>query len=118
MCASLLVILGMSCCGRKAAQAVPTKYPMLYVFTLLEGIIIGFVSARYETQSVVLGAGLTAGIFLGLTAYACFTKTDFTGCGPYLFAALWGMVLFGMALAVASFFMKISRLPRLIFGFL
>jgi len=118
MVGSLLIILGMACCCSDAAKTFPTNYLMLFVFTLLEGVIIGFISAMYETQSVVLAAGLTAGIFLGLTAYACCTKTDFTGCGPYLFAALLGLILFGLVLAVCSFFMEISRLPRLMFGFL
>merc|ERR1712032_334625 len=113
---SLFLILCMSCCCMEAAQRFPTNYLMLFGFTVLEGVIVGFVSAMYTTDSVVLAAGLTAGIFLGLTAFACLTKSDFTGCGPYLFAALWGFVLFSLIMFVASFFTVIPHVAHKIYG--
>merc|ERR1719326_1064404 len=45
-------------------------------------------------------AALTTGIFIGLSAYAFTTKSDFTGAGPYLFAALMGISLFGLVLII------------------
>lgn len=116
MFGSLFLILGMTCCCMQAAQRFPTNYLMVFGFTVLESIVVGFVSAMYKTESVVLAAGLTAGIFFGLTAFACFTKSDFTGCGPYLFAALWGLVLFSFVMGMASFFLEIPRVAHKIFG--
>merc|ERR1712019_188075 len=76
-------------------RAYPTNYIFLAVFSILYGIIIGGITMYYTLQSVFLAAGLTAGIFFMLTAYACTTKTDFTGMGPYLAAALFGLIMFG-----------------------
>merc|ERR1712048_325189 len=45
---------------------------------------------------------MTAAIFSLLTAYACTTKTDFTGMGPYLFAALFGLIMFGLFVMIFS----------------
>lgn len=98
---SLIIILGMGCCCQKAARTFPTNYLMLFTFTACEGVIIGFVGAVYQTDSVLLAAGITTAVFIGLTAYACFTKTDFTGCGPYLFAVLFALCLWGF---IAIFF--------------
>jgi FtsH-binding integral membrane protein len=41
------------------------------------------------------------GIFVGLTLFACQTKYDFTSWMPYLFGALWGLILVGF---MAAFF--------------
>ena len=46
----------------------------------------------------MLAAGITVGIFLAMTAYACFTTHDFTGMGPYLFAGM--LCLIGMSFAI------------------
>merc|ERR1712217_154321 len=45
------------------------------------------------------------------TVYAVFTKTDFTGFGMYLFAALVGLLLFGI---VAMFFPYDSMIHKAI----
>lgn len=85
---SLAIILAMSCCCQEKARKFPMNYVMLFGFTVFEAVVIGFITARYETTSVMLAGGATAAAFLGLTLYACFTKTDFTGIGPYVFVAL------------------------------
>lgn len=92
---SLVVVLGVMCCCMEASRTYPQNYIFLFVVTVCESILVGFISVRYETQSVVIAAGLTAGIFAALTLYACTTKTDFTGIGPYLFAGLVGMIFMG-----------------------
>merc|ERR1712176_655477 len=72
-----------------------------------EAVLVGFASATYTWQSVMLCAGLTAGIFAGLTIYAFTAKADFTGSGPMLFGALlvlgalgvpiaWGIMLYDL----------------------
>lgn len=95
---SLAVIVGMTCCCRQAARSFPTNYLCLFVFTVFEAVVLGFITAKYETHSVLLAGGLTAAVFFGLTAYACFTKKDFTGLGPYLFAVLCGLVIWSFVM--------------------
>merc|ERR1719254_371347 len=43
-------------------------------------------------------------MFFMLTTYACLTKTDFTGLGPYLVCALLGLIAFGFVALLVSFF--------------
>jgi len=56
---------------------------------------------------------LTAGLFIGLTLFACQTKYDFTNWMPYLFGALWALVLFGV---LAMFFPSNSTVELVYFG--
>lgn len=42
---------------------------------------------------------ITAGLFIGLTLFSCQTKYDFTSWIPYLFGALWGLILMGFVSA-------------------
>jgi len=93
MIGSLVAVLGVSCCCVDVARKFPTNYLFLFFVTVCQAVMVGFFSAHYSTGSVVQAALLTATIFLGLTFYACTTKTDFTGCGPYLFVALLGLLL-------------------------
>merc|ERR1712190_132854 len=73
---------------------------MLGIFTITEAVLVGSICSKYPPELVLGCAAATAVIFFGLTIYAWTTKTDFTGCGPYLFAALLGMIVisFGMLL--------------------
>lgn len=64
---------------------------------------------------MLFAASLTAGIFLLMTAYACLTETDFTGLGPYLFAALCGLFLFGLVLSVLTLCGVSIHLARMIY---
>merc|ERR1711953_1179181 len=57
------------------------------------------------TASVVMAFGITCGMVLALTLFACQTKVDFTGCGPYLFVALLCLMGFGFSLWLGSFFL-------------
>lgn len=101
--ASVSTMCAMVCC-RDAARQFPTNYAMLFVFTTFEGVLVGFLSAAYTWESVLLAAGITVGVFILLTVYACFTKTDFTGMGPYLVGALMTFMMFGLVMCVLSAF--------------
>eukprot|EP00933_Yihiella_yeosuensis_P067328 TRINITY_DN7209_c1_g1_i1.p1 TRINITY_DN7209_c1_g1~~TRINITY_DN7209_c1_g1_i1.p1 ORF type:complete len:262 (+),score=25.59 TRINITY_DN7209_c1_g1_i1:106-891(+) len=93
----------MICC-QEACRTFPTNYIFLFVFTFFEAVMIGFVSAMFTPQSVLLAAGVTVLIFLALTLYALFTPTDFTGMGPYLFAGLMALLIFGFILLLLPLF--------------
>lgn len=64
------------------------------------GFMVGNISVRYDTQSVILAAGLTAGITLGLTLFSFQTKIDFTSWGGALFALLLVLLIGGIFAAI------------------
>lgn len=98
---TITTICAMACC-QDVARRFPTNYILLFVFTLFEGVMVGFLSACYTWQSVLLAAGVTVGVFLLLTLYAWNTTADFTGAGPYLFAALACFGLFGLVISIMA----------------
>lgn len=100
---SLAAVCALGCCPGVARTA-PLNYLLLLVFTIAEGVLVGVVCAMYTLPSVLWAIGLTAIIFLWLTAYAFTTKTDFTGYGPYLFAAVSGLLMIGLVAVVLQMF--------------
>lgn len=98
--AVLLATMCSMCCCAQILRTYPQNYIFLFVLTSAMGVLVGFTSAMYTWQSVVLAAGITVAIFLAMTIYAWNTTTDFTGFGPYLFAGLMCLVGFGFALSI------------------
>jgi len=92
------------------------SYPMnlffLAGFTGLEAYSVSVIVSFFDTRIVLQAVLLTAGIFVGLTLFACQTKYDFTSWMPYLFGGLWALILFGF---VAAFF-PYSSTSELIYG--
>ncbi|KAG4217782.1 hypothetical protein PC116_g33738, partial [Phytophthora cactorum] len=80
-------------------KSYPTNLLFLSGFTLLEAYTISVIVSFYKTQIVLNAVILTGGIFVFLTLFACQTKYDFTSWMPYLFGALWGLLLFGFMMA-------------------
>lgn len=56
-----------------------------------------------EPQVLLAAFGTTAFVTACLTVYAFVTKTDFTGCGPYLFAMLFVLIGIGLLSAFKLF---------------
>jgi len=85
----------------------PVNYYLLTAFTLAEAAIIGIVCASYEAAGygflVLQAVGITAGIFLSLTAFTVVSKTDFGFMRMYLFSALMGMIFWGFFCALFGF---------------
>ena len=77
----------------------------LTAFTALEAYSISVITSMYESRIVLQALIFTFGIFIALTLFACQTKYDFTSWMPYLFGALWVLILFGF---MAAFFPKSS----------
>ncbi|KAJ5832046.1 hypothetical protein N7474_000357 [Penicillium riverlandense] len=76
-------------------KSYPANLLFLTGFTVLEAYSISVVTSFYDARVVVQALVLTLGIFVALTLFACQTKYDFTNWMPYLFGALWFMILFG-----------------------
>ncbi|KAK6956300.1 hypothetical protein Daesc_001575 [Daldinia eschscholtzii] len=93
-------------------KSYPTNLLFLSGFTLLEAYTISVIVSFYKTQIVLNAVILTGGIFVFLTLFACQTKYDFTSWMPYLFGALWGLLLFGFMMA----FLPSSSTGELVYG--
>jgi len=100
---TVITMCAMVCC-QDLTRSFPTNYILLFVFTAFEGVCVGFFSAQYTWQSVVLSLGMTVLIFLCMTIFAWKSKTDFTGFGPYLFAALIVLMVFSFVLSLLVMF--------------
>eukprot|EP00811_Abedinium_folium_P004371 NODE_14024_length_1133_cov_3.738569.p2 GENE.NODE_14024_length_1133_cov_3.738569~~NODE_14024_length_1133_cov_3.738569.p2 ORF type:complete len:243 (+),score=62.15 NODE_14024_length_1133_cov_3.738569:90-818(+) len=91
----------MLCCA-KAMRQFPTNYLLLLGITASMGVLVGYSSAQYTWQSVLLAVAITVVIFAAMTVYAWTTKTDFTGFGPYIFAAVMVLSVFGLVLTIMA----------------
>jgi FtsH-binding integral membrane protein len=76
-------------------KSYPTNLLFLTAFTAFEAYSISVVTSFYESRIVLEALVFTLGIFVALTLFACQTKYDFTSWMPYLFGALWVVILFG-----------------------
>lgn len=103
------VFLGLTYWKRKSY---PTNLLFLTGFTLLEAYSISVIVSLYDSGIVLNATILTGGIFIFLTAFACQSKYDFTSWMPYLFGALWGLVLFGFMFM----FFPYSSTGELVYG--
>jgi len=109
MVLTIVFVIGITCC-EKCARQVPTNYIVLFSFTLCEAIVLSITCLFVDAAAVGLAAAMTAAVTAGLTAYACTTKTDFTGSGPYLVGALLALVFCGF---IGSMFSMMYHIPWL-----
>jgi protein lifeguard len=93
-------------------KSYPTNLLFLAGFTGLEAYAVSVVVSFYNSNLVLQAVLLTAGLFVGLTLFACQTKYDFTSWIPYLFGGLWALILFGF---MFSFF-RPSRTIDLVYS--
>lgn len=95
MIGTFVIMISLACC-----ESVSRKYPLnmilLFVFTLLESLLVGCISAQYKTDTIFIALGITAAVVIGLTIFAFQTKIDFTGFGIYLFVFALVLMLFGI----------------------
>lgn len=114
----LLVTMCAMCCCQESLRTFPTNYLFLLAITGAMSVLVGFASAMYTWQSVVLAAGITVVIFGLMTAYAWTTKRDFTGAGPYLFAAMMVLLTFGLVISVMGMFGAYIRWVVMMYNFI
>ncbi|KAF1838231.1 transmembrane BAX inhibitor motif-containing protein 4 [Decorospora gaudefroyi] len=87
-----LVFLGLTFWKRKSY---PTNLVFLAGFTAMEAYSISVIVSFTDSHIVLQALVFTLGIFVALSLFACQSKYDFTSWMPYLFGALWVVVLFG-----------------------
>lgn len=93
-------------------KSYPTNMLFLAGFTALEAYSISVVTSFYESRIVIEALVITLAIFVFLTLFACQSKYDFTSWMPYLFGALWILIIFGF---MAAFFPHNSTV-ELVYG--
>lgn len=80
---------------------------LLAGFTFLESVTVAGVCAHYEAHGVgelvAIAWGITLAIFVFLTAYVYFSKTDFSFLGMFLPAALLGFVIYSFVSLLFGF---------------
>mmetsp|Transcript_44454 Transcript_44454/g.87856 ORF Transcript_44454/g.87856 Transcript_44454/m.87856 type:complete len:252 (+) Transcript_44454:197-952(+) len=99
----------LACCSG-VARSFPANYICLFIFTGCMGLLVGVTSSYYTQASVLLAFIATAGITIGMTMLAFFTKIDFTKYGAYLAAALLGLMVMGLILMITSWFTAFKNL--------
>ncbi|KAF4124389.1 uncharacterized protein GMORB2_5055 [Geosmithia morbida] len=104
-----MAFLGLTWWKRKSY---PTNLLFLSGFTFAEAYSVSVIVSFYKASVVLHAVFLTAAIFIFLTLFACQTKYDFTSWMPYLFGALWGLVMFGFM----AIFLPYSSTAELIYG--
>jgi FtsH-binding integral membrane protein len=92
---TFIVMIVLACC-ESVSRTYPLNMILLFVFTIMESVLLGVITIRYKTDTVLIAAALTTLIVIGLTIFAFQTKIDFTGLGTYLFVMC--LVLFGFGL--------------------
>lgn len=96
-----LVSLYSLVCYPPLARKVPTNYILLSFFTIGESWSVAFICCFYDGTSVLIAAGTTCAMVIGLTAYAASRGSkDFTKCGGFLFACLFSFM-------IGSFFLSV-----------
>jgi len=86
------------CYGEQMMRNFPQNFLFLGLLTAAMSVTLGFFASTFAWYSVLLSAGLSAIVFLGLTVFAWSAKSDFTGLGPYLTAAVLVFVAFGSSI--------------------
>jgi FtsH-binding integral membrane protein len=97
----LIVCLVASLCWLMCVQK---QYPLnmcaLAVFITFMSIDVGFICAVYYEAGygnlILISVLITAVIFIGLSAYAWLSESDFSYMGGFLFAALIGLIFLGI----------------------
>lgn len=95
-----IIILSMLICFRRFSRRVPSNYILLGIFTLSEGILVGTFAALIDHTVILIAAIMTLGVTLTLTAYAFYTKKDYSACNGFMFMILVGSLIYGVFLGV------------------
>lgn len=102
------------CC--KVGKVVPINFVLLAVFTFCVSWLVGITCMRTDPKTVLMAAVLTMAMFLGLTLYACTTKTDFTTslCGFHMLVIHLTLIVFMIPMC----FIMQSRMLHLVFAYI
>lgn len=89
-------------------KSYPTNLLFLSGFTILEAYSISVITSYYSATIVLEALVFTLAIFVALSLFACQTKYDFTSWIPYLFGAIWILIIFGFMSAFFPYNSKVE----------
>mmetsp|Transcript_23604 Transcript_23604/g.45100 ORF Transcript_23604/g.45100 Transcript_23604/m.45100 type:complete len:244 (-) Transcript_23604:126-857(-) len=101
------------CCAPQLMRRFPHNYIILFLFTVAESIVVGLICVQYSVPSVLVTFGFTTVVVFALTLFACQTKVDFTGCGPYLFVGIICLSMMGFFMWLGSIFLSGAAMQSL-----
>jgi len=90
----IVCMIAFACCDGVRRKS-PGNLICLGIFTLAEGVLMGFVVSVYEADEVMMAIGITVILVLALTIFAMQTKIDFTAFAGVLLVAVLCLMLFG-----------------------
>ena len=91
------VLLCSLCCCVNNMRKVPRNYILLFLFTLCWSYMVAGFSQWFDPEDVITAAGITMGMTIGLTVFACCTKMKLTwlwGIAAAGSFAIWPLILF------------------------
>ncbi|XP_071451123.1 protein lifeguard 1-like [Hetaerina americana] len=91
----LVVLIALSCC-ESVRRKYPTNFICLVILTFAMSYMMGTMAAFYDTQAVLMAAGITAIVCFSLSVFAFQTKWDFTIMSGALLAAMVVFLIFGI----------------------
>ena len=81
---SFIIVIGISvgmACHYRKFQRAPLNYILLSTYTVAHAYLISVIIQFYKVDTIIQAAAATAGMFVVLTGYACWTKGDMTKKG-------------------------------------
>jgi FtsH-binding integral membrane protein len=87
-----LVLVGVLA-GAMARLSVGTAILLFLAYSTATGITLSLILVYYTTESLFVAFAATAGLFMVMSVFAIFTKTDLTKYSTYLFIGLIGLLL-------------------------
>jgi len=89
---ALIPLIALICVLQCVKNTYPINYVVLFLFTAVEGCVLGIICISYFAagygDQVILAAALTFGIFIALTLYTLQSRIDWSFLGPILFVSL------------------------------
>ncbi|MCQ2611695.1 MAG: Bax inhibitor-1/YccA family protein [Treponema sp.] len=102
--AELAIVMILSLLVRKLSPFVAGL--MFVLYSIINGMTLSSIFLVYQLGSIVTVFFISAGMFLAMTIYGMFTKTNLNSAGRYLMMALFGLIIVG----IVNFFLKSSML--------
>ncbi|XP_068942260.1 protein lifeguard 2-like [Petaurus breviceps papuanus] len=92
---AIFVLIVILACFEDARRKVPENFFLLFIFTLVEGLLLGAISVFYHADEIMWAVGGTALVTWSLTLFALQTKFDFTSLSAILWTILFVLILYG-----------------------
>jgi len=96
-----ILLIAISCCGVGRGKPNPLNVGLLLLTTLLVSVYATAITIQYDIFSIMLAAGVTAGVLLILAVVTIFTKLDVTDKSMYIMGAFLALFLFGIIASIA-----------------